>query len=248
MIARQQMQQNFDRASGQYELHAPLQQRWRREVIAALRPLMKADARVLDIGAGTGSMAAEAPWRMISLDLAFGMCRVAAGHGYALQADAQCLPLRDASVDAVASSLCLQWVEDHAAVFAEIARVLKPGGMAVIMTLGRGTLQELRALSDLRLLPMHALAHYVDATDAAGLEVISAEARLEIEGYASLGALLRSFRAIGAGAAFETRARAMGPAAFGTLQRAYAAQHPHACGIAATWEPMRITLRRRGLA
>ena len=42
------------------------------------------------------------------------------------------------------SSLALQWCENLPAVYAEIERVLKPGGTAVIATLGPDTLYELR--------------------------------------------------------------------------------------------------------
>jgi SAM-dependent methyltransferase len=44
----------------------------------------------------------------------------------------EALPVADASVDAVTSNCVINLVPDKAAVFAEIARVLKPGGRAVI--------------------------------------------------------------------------------------------------------------------
>lgn len=246
MIRTRAVQANFDRASGRYEAHAPLQQQWRRALLDETLPLLPATATVLDIGAGTGGMAAAAPedWQMISLDLAPGMCREALAHGPAVQADANALPLASGSCDGVVSSLCLQWITPRGQAMAEMHRVLRAGGIAAIMTLGRATLQELRSLDALRLLPMDALAHYIDDAENAGFDVLSAESWLETHGYASLSALLRSFKMIGA-QAVDQRARAMGPDSFAALQRRYAAQFPHAEGVTASWEPMLIMLRKR---
>lgn len=56
-----------------------------------------------------------------------------------IKADAQRLPLRDDTVDAVVSTAVLQLVPDPTAALAEMARVLRPGGRLAIMvpTAGR---------------------------------------------------------------------------------------------------------------
>lgn len=56
-----------------------------------------------------------------------------------IKADAQRLPLRDNTVDAVISTAVLQLVPDPAAALAEMARVLRPGGRLAIAvpTVGR---------------------------------------------------------------------------------------------------------------
>jgi arsenite methyltransferase len=56
-----------------------------------------------------------------------------------LRADAQRLPLRDQTVDAVVSIAVLQLIPEPAAALAEIARVLRPGGRVALMvpTAGR---------------------------------------------------------------------------------------------------------------
>ena len=59
------------------------------------------------------------------------LARRAADHGITLDlrtGGAEALPLADASVDAVISTLVLCTVEDVAAVLAEVQRVLRPGG------------------------------------------------------------------------------------------------------------------------
>ena len=62
-----------------------------------------------------------------------------------LVADAEALPLVNDSVDLVFSSLALQWCYRPDHLFAELARVLKPGGICVFTSLGPDTLRELRA-------------------------------------------------------------------------------------------------------
>jgi arsenite methyltransferase len=64
-----------------------------------------------------------------------------------IRADAQRLPLRDKTVDAVTSLAVLQLIPDPAAALAEMARVLRPGGRLALMipTVG-GTARLLRNL------------------------------------------------------------------------------------------------------
>ncbi len=60
------------------------------------------------------------------------------------------LPLPDASVDAVFSVATLHWLPDHPALFAELARVLRPGGRMALDYGGPGNVAELMdALEDL---------------------------------------------------------------------------------------------------
>jgi malonyl-CoA O-methyltransferase len=61
-----------------------------------------------------------------------------------LCADAEALPLRNASVDLVFSSLMLQWCHDLEAVFSGIRQIMRPGGLLLFSSLGPGTLMELR--------------------------------------------------------------------------------------------------------
>ncbi len=115
---------------------------WRRRAVAAaaVRP---ADV-LLDVACGTGDMirafdaAPMPPERLIGADFSGGM--LSRGHYEGLrrplqllQADAQRLPLADASVDIVSCAFGVRNFQDLAAGLAEMQRVLRPGGRVVIL-------------------------------------------------------------------------------------------------------------------
>lgn len=98
----------------------------------------------LDVGCGPGSITASLARAVGADGLALGVdvsepmlaraVRVQAGSqaGF-LRADAQRLPLRDNTVDAITSIAVLQLIPDPAAALGEMARVLKPGGRIALM-------------------------------------------------------------------------------------------------------------------
>ncbi|WP_454561538.1 methyltransferase domain-containing protein [Mycobacterium haemophilum] len=104
----------------------------------------------LDVGSGPGSITASLARAAGPDGLALGVdisepmltraVRAESGPqvGF-IRADAQRLPLRDNTVDAVVSIAVLQLVPDPAAALAEMARVLRPGGGLAVMvpTAGR---------------------------------------------------------------------------------------------------------------
>ena len=96
---------------------------------------VSATARVvLDLACGSGPMSRELarPGRMIvGLDRSEHELALAAGHGEGpwVQADGLHLPFRDSSIDVVTSSLGLVVVQPMSQVVAEVARVLRPGGV-----------------------------------------------------------------------------------------------------------------------
>jgi len=109
---------------------------------------------IVDLGCGTGWFTERlqvqfSSRNIVGLDLAEGMLRYAREHkasqAHWLCGDAESLPLNSNSVDLMFSSLAIQWCENTAALFAEIKRVLKPGGKFYFSTLGPKTLYELRS-------------------------------------------------------------------------------------------------------
>ena len=107
---------------------------------------LQAGETVLDLGSGAGIdafLAAEevgAEGRVIGVDMSPQMLerarKNAASTGHAnvdfREGRLEALPVENDSVDAVTSNCVINLVPDKAAVFAEVARVLKPGGRMVV--------------------------------------------------------------------------------------------------------------------
>ena len=104
---------------------------------------------VLEVGSGPGEVAVEIARRLpradiVGVDLASAMVAAATtravDEGLAdrvrfLLGDAAALPIGDASFDAVVSTLSLHHWADPGTVFAEIGRVLRAGGVALVYDL-----------------------------------------------------------------------------------------------------------------
>ena len=145
---------SFSRAATGYDSVAGLQRRVGEQLLAELEARPGEPETVLDLGCGTGYFApllrARYPQaHYLGLDIAAGMVQYArsrcqAGNGW-LVGDAESLPLAAESVDLVFSSLAVQWCYRPEHLFAELARVLRPGGMCVFTSLGPQTLHELRS-------------------------------------------------------------------------------------------------------
>lgn len=93
---------------------------------------------VLDICCGSGAMSRELSREgrtVIGVDLSFVELKLAASRAETpwLCADGRRLPLADESVDAVTSSVGVLAIRPVEALFAEVCRVLKPGGVFAFM-------------------------------------------------------------------------------------------------------------------
>ena len=128
-------------AGGYAERWAPIIRPMAMPIFAAL-PLAIAD-RVLDVGAGTGSMlpdiqAAAPHAKIFGADMAEGMLRVAKDSGWktVLVSDAQQLGVRTGSIDVGLLIFALFHLPDAAQGLIEMERVLRPGGRAGIVCWG----------------------------------------------------------------------------------------------------------------
>ena len=109
-------------------------QKWRETVVARL-PV----GRVLDLGAGTGAAnAILEPRDIVALDPAPEMLDLNRAEGRVV-AVGESLPFEDESFDAVFSAYVFRNLDSVDATMAEVARVLRQGGMAGIVDLGRPT-------------------------------------------------------------------------------------------------------------
>jgi len=152
LIDKRKVAESFSKAANTYDSVAELQ----REVGETLLGYLPQNhpERVMDLGCGTGYFGPKLSEQyeeasLLNLDLAFGMLQFARAQRTLAQAqwicaDAEALPIADQQLDLIFSSLAIQWCENINALFAEINRVLKPGGQFVVATLGPDTLKELR--------------------------------------------------------------------------------------------------------
>lgn len=135
-----------------------------------------ADARVLEVGAGTsrlwGTNADRVPpgWRLTLTDVSEGMVEatlgVVADAGLSASvrlADVQSLPFGDGEFDLAFANHMLYHVRDLPRAVAELRRVLRPGGLLIAATNGA------QHLSGLRELPVELADDAVTVVGSAGL-------------------------------------------------------------------------------
>ena len=164
-LDRRALRRSFERAAATYDAAAVLQNEVCQRMLVRLELVRHDPPVVLDAGCGTGNALAPLARRypaarLIALDIALNMAtrararsprwRRLLGRGTvsAVCGDLQRLPLADASCALVWSNLALQWVDDPAEAFAEMHRVLTPGGLLMFSTFGPDTLKELRSAYD----------------------------------------------------------------------------------------------------
>ena len=110
----------------------------------AIARLVPPELRVCDVGTGTGILALELARlgvRVIAvdhsqtmLDATAAKLQAAGAHGVELRrGDAADLPLEEASVDAAFAHMVLHYLPSPAEALAEMGRVVKPGGLVVVV-------------------------------------------------------------------------------------------------------------------
>jgi ubiquinone/menaquinone biosynthesis C-methylase UbiE len=107
-------------------------------VVAALR--LARPRRVIDVGCGTGLLATRLQRGLdgasvVGCDFSHGMLLHARARTEPvawIRADAQRLPFRDASADAIVSTEAFHWFPDQRRALSEFFRVLAPGGRLLV--------------------------------------------------------------------------------------------------------------------
>ena len=224
----------------------------RAELLQRLQYFQLEPRVIVDLGCGTGAGAAALRQRFprartIAVDLAHSMTRQARrGQRFwrrfdCVCADACALPFAARSVDLIFSNLMLQYCDDPAALFAEVQRVLRPGGLLLFATLGSATLQELReawTTADVR-------SHVSAFTDMPQLGAAIAHAGLaepvmdrdmQLAHFPHVEDLLHSLRASGASHCATDRRRSLtGPKRLRAMAADYERLRTPA-GIPVSWE------------
>ena len=228
----------FERAASGYDDNAVLQQEIGRRMLERLGFMRIAPRRILDLGCGTGQVSegllGQYPKaELVALDFAEGMLRRTRRRGRwrrrprCLCADLDALPLADGTVDLIFANAAIQWSADPPLAFADMVRVLRPGGLLIFSSFGPDTLQELRAawaeVDD------EAHVHgFIDMHDYGDMlvNVGLADPVMDVERmtltYRSPMALMHEIKAIGAGNASPQRVRGLtGRERFARLCQAY---------------------------
>ncbi len=160
---KRQVRRSFERAARGYDAAAVLQREICDRMLERLDYIRLRPQAILDAGCGTGyglrALAKRYPGAALAgLDIAHSMLqagraaapwwrRLAAGRSAPLHVcgDLEALPLRAGWAGLVWSNATLQWVSGLPRAFAEVHRVLAPGGLFMFSTFGPDTLKELRA-------------------------------------------------------------------------------------------------------
>jgi demethylmenaquinone methyltransferase/2-methoxy-6-polyprenyl-1,4-benzoquinol methylase len=142
----------FDRISRVYDpmnlvISAFQEPRWRKRAVAFAA--LKAGGRAIDVATGTGKVAADllaaaAPGgEVLGVDLSPGMIGVARVRYEGERAltfvvgDAMALPAEDGRFDAATIAFGMRNLPDYTRGFAEMARVVRPGGKVVCLEIAR---------------------------------------------------------------------------------------------------------------
>ena len=133
------VQAMFDTIAPRYDLvnrsmTFRLDVRWRRIAIESLR--LPKGAVLVDLATGTGDFCrelAEHGYRPVGADFSFGMLDAARTAEPLIQGDGMSLPIADSSADGVTCGFALRNFVDLTKVFAEIARIVRPGGRIALL-------------------------------------------------------------------------------------------------------------------
>jgi len=141
----------FDRISPRYDLVNRVMTfgmdiGWRRRSIRELH--LPVGSRVFDLACGTGDFCRElrrSGYPAVGFDFSFGMLASARTDVPLVQADILHLPLREASADGVTCGFALRNVVSLESLFAELGRVVRPGGAIALLDASRPDNPALRA-------------------------------------------------------------------------------------------------------
>jgi trans-aconitate 2-methyltransferase len=137
--------------AGTYDRSSQPQQAWASEVLARLEGIAP-DARVLDVGCGTGRVAEQLlalvpQGRVLALDASEDMAALARAR-LGERAEVWCQDVLELDlaepVDAIVSTATLHWVSDHDRLWARLARALRPGGLLEVQCGGEGNIAGVR--------------------------------------------------------------------------------------------------------
>lgn len=150
---KEQVARMFDNISNRYDflnhfLSLGIDRAWRKKAVQLLRPLQP--KVILDVATGTGDFAIQAlrinPDKVIGVDISEGMLNVGRkkiaqkglnGKIDLISGDSENLPFEENKFDAITVGFGVRNFENVSKGLEEIRRVLRPGGMLVILEFSR---------------------------------------------------------------------------------------------------------------
>ena len=137
------VQAMFDTIAPRYELvnrlvTFGLDARWRRQAVDALA--LPEGSSLLDLASGTGDLArltASRGFQVIGADLSLGMLKANGATAPKVQVDAGSMPFATGAFDGLVCGYALRNFTDLPTAFAEIARVVRPGGRIALLDVDR---------------------------------------------------------------------------------------------------------------
>jgi len=141
----------FDRVAPRYDLvnrvmTLGMDVGWRRRAVRELH--LPPGSIVFDLACGTGDLCRElerAGYRAVGFDFSHPMLRAARTEAPLVQADVLRLPVADGSAEGVTCGFALRNVVSVGDLFAELARVVRPGGAISLLDASRPDNRLLRA-------------------------------------------------------------------------------------------------------
>ncbi|MDT8406178.1 MAG: malonyl-ACP O-methyltransferase BioC [Methylococcales bacterium] len=246
LLDKRRVRQAFADASGHYDRVARLQREVGQQLLDSMPNVY---GSVADLGCGTGFISEQlqdvAIDRLWAIDIAEAMLqttrrRLTTGKAGYVCADIERLPLAENCLDFALSNLALQWCQRSDQVFADLYRVLKPGGRLVFSSFGPATLQELKSAWA----AVDSAVHVNDFISLSELSRTLAQSGLTLDHQAQEGkqicypdvwTLMAELKTLGAGNADQYRRKQLtGKQRFKAMLAAY--PRCETGGIAATFE------------
>lgn len=215
--AKALIQRRFDKACHTYTTHNQLQQEVAAHLLSLLPQAPALANTLLDLGCGPGPNWAALSQRThtyIGVDLSQAMLSAHAAHSRIsqdkrsrlIQGDMESLPLADASIDLIYSSMAVQWAESRAQLLKELSRVLVPGASAVLSMPLQESLQPLANMRKMidqqdQVNPQPSLHSWIDSiAQSPLLQLARSEQHRFSQYFPTLRELLQSIKGVGAGA------------------------------------------------
>jgi malonyl-CoA O-methyltransferase len=159
-LVKANVKRHFSKSAVTYDENASLQRQIEDRLIGKVTAADLKPAKILDIGAGTGSGAKKLravypDSKVFACDIAHGMMKYAKGPDsderdglFFLTADMESLPFKGDTFDIVYSSAAAHWLVEPQDLFFDAKRILKGDGVFCFSTFGPYTLYELNKSFD----------------------------------------------------------------------------------------------------